>query len=439
MNIVNLPQKGLQIAEECRRRFFSHHLALERLGGCLVKIGLIGKTNTGKTTFFNAATLLSEEVSTYPFTTKAPNMGSAYAITPCVDTELGVRCNPRNSYCREGWRHIPIEIIDLPGLIKGAWAGKGLGNQFLSVAAQADALLHVVDASGSVDEEGRLTEPGKGNPVADVFDIEEEIVIWLMKIIERNQDRISKNLKTGRSLPEAISEPLRGMKITQQHVEEALARSGLKEKEFDDWSMVDDRRFSETLREIAKPTILIANKMDIESAEKFYRELLERFPDKIVIPCSAEAELILRRAEQRGLIKYLPGEEKFQIVDRSRLTQQQLWALEMVTERILGRYMRTGVQFALNTAIFKLLGMNVVYPVADIIKYTDTRGNILPDAILMQPNSTVRDLAERIHKDLAKSLLYAIDARTGLRLPSDYRLKDRDVVKIQSAMAHGHS
>jgi len=405
----------------------------------LIKIGLIGKTNTGKTTFFNAATLLSAEISTYPFTTKSPNVGSCYAVTPCVDAELGVKCSTRNSYCREGWRHIPIEIVDLPGLIKGAWAGKGLGNQFLSVAAQADALLHIVDASGSVDEEGRLTEPGKGNPVADVFDIEEEIVIWLMKIIERNQDRISRNLKMGKSLAESLSEPLKGMKITQQHVDEALAKSGLKEKEFDNWSMMDDRRFSETLREVSKPTIIIANKMDVEGSEKFYRELQERFPDKIVVPCSAEAELILRRAEQKGLIKYLPGEEKFQIVNRSMLTQQQLWALDMINERILGRYMRTGVQFAINTAVFKLLGMNVVYPVADITKYTDTRGNVLPDAILMPPNSTVKDLAERIHKDLAKGLLYAIDARTGLRLPADYRLKDRDVVKIYSAMVHGHS
>jgi ribosome-binding ATPase YchF (GTP1/OBG family) len=406
-------------------------------GGSLVRIGLIGKTNTGKTTFFNAATLLSAEVSTYPFTTKAPNIGTCYTVTPCVDTELGVKCSPRNSFCRDGWRHIPIEIIDLPGLIKGAWAGKGLGNQFLSVAAQSDALLHIVDASGSVDEEGRLTEPGTGNPVADVFDIEEEIVIWLMKIIERNQDRIVKSIKSGKRLAEAIAEPLQGLRITEKEVALALARSGLKDKDFDNWSMIDDKRFSEELRSIAKPTLIIANKMDIDTSERFYRELLERFPNRIVIPCSAEAELILRRAEQKGLIKYLPGEEKFTILDKSRLTQQQLWALEMINERILVRYMRTGVQFAINTAVFKLLAMNVVYPVADTSRYTDTRGNVLPDAILLPPDATVKDLAERIHKELAKGLLYAIDARSGLRLPADYRLKDRDVIKIQSARAYG--
>ncbi|HID16663.1 TPA: GTPase, partial [Candidatus Bathyarchaeota archaeon] len=138
----------------------------------MIKIGLIGKTNTGKTTFFNSATLLSAEVSTYPFTTKQPNVGRAYVQTICVCRELKVEDNPQNSFCIDGWRFIPIELIDLPGLIKGSWKGKGLGTRFLSVAAQADALLHVVDASGSVDAEGRLTKPGMGNPVLDVYDIE---------------------------------------------------------------------------------------------------------------------------------------------------------------------------------------------------------------------------------------------------------------------------
>jgi ribosome-binding ATPase YchF (GTP1/OBG family) len=403
----------------------------------LVKLGLIGKTNTGKTTFFNAATLQSAEVSTYPFTTKQPNFGVTHAITSCVHVELGVKCNPRNSTCIDGWRYIPVELIDLPGLIKGAWAGKGLGNQFLSVAAQSDALLHVVDASGSVDEEGRLTDPGTGNPVADVFDIEEELVMWLMKIIERNQDRIAKAVKSGKSLAEAIAEPLMGLRITESHVEKVLKETGLEKKDFENWSMIDDRNFAQTLREISKPTIIIANKMDIDIAHKFYTELVERFSDKIVVPCSAEAELILRRAEQKGLIKYIPGEESFQIIDRSSLTQQQLWALEMVNERILSKYMRTGVQFAINVAVFKLLRMNVVYPVYDVKTFTDSRGNVLPDAILMPADSTVRDLAERIHKDLAKGLLYAVDARTGLRLPADYKPKDRDILRIYSAMSHG--
>ncbi|MCS7094205.1 MAG: redox-regulated ATPase YchF [Thaumarchaeota archaeon] len=403
----------------------------------MVRLGLIGKTNTGKTTFFNAATLQSAEISSYPFTTKLPNFGIAYAITPCVDKEFGVKCSPKSAPCIDDWRYLPLELIDLPGLIKGAWAGKGLGNQFLAVASQSDALLHVVDASGSVDEEGKLTEPGSGNPVADVFDIEEELVIWLMKVIERNEDRVSKSIKAGKRLAEAIAEPLHGMRISTEHVEQALKLAGLESKEFENWNMNDDMKFAKVLRDISKPTIIVANKVDLETSELFYQELVEKFPDKIVVPCSSEAELILRRAEQRGLIRYKPGEEKFVITGGSALTEQQRWALEVINERIFGRYLRTGVQFAIDVTVFKLLGMNTVYPVYDVKTLTDRSGNVLPDAFLVPADATVRELAERVHKELAKGLLYAIDARTGLRVPADHRLKDRDVIKIVSATAHG--
>ncbi|MEM4154338.1 MAG: GTPase, partial [Candidatus Caldarchaeum sp.] len=212
-----------------------------------VRIGLIGKTNTGKTTFFNAATLQYAEVSSYPFTTKQPNYGTTYAITPCVCREFNVKDNPRNSLCVEGYRHIPVELIDLPGLIKGAWAGKGLGNQFLSVASQADALIHVIDASGSVDEEGRITKMGVGNPLADFYDIQEELVMWLMRLIERQEDKILRSLKSGKELPEAVADILHGIKITTAHVSVALKNSGLHDKDFESWTMIEDKKFAERL------------------------------------------------------------------------------------------------------------------------------------------------------------------------------------------------
>ena len=402
-----------------------------------VKVGLIGKTNTGKTTFFNAATMGAAEISTYPFTTKQPNYGTAYVITLCVCREFGVKDNPKNSKCINGWRHIPIELIDLPGLIKGAWAGKGLGNQFLSVASQSDVLLHVVDAAGSVDEEGRLAEPGTGNPIADYYDIEEELVMWLMRLIEKSEDKIIKLLKQGRELPEAMEEVLKGIKVTEAHIKAALIESRLQDKDFENWTPIDDKKFATALREISKPTIVVANKMDLDTAKDNFLKLRDQLPDKIVVPCSAEAELTLRRAEQKGLIKYIPGEEKFEIVDEDKLTDRQRWALNFIEHKILDEYMRTGVQFAINVAVFKLLKMNAVYPVYDPKKLSDRHGNVLPDVYLMPEGATVEDLAGEIHSELAKGLLYAIDVRTGLRLPANYKLKDRDVLSIVSTMKRG--
>ena len=402
-----------------------------------VRLGIIGKTNTGKTTFFNAATMQSAEVSTYPFTTKQPNYGVANVITPCVCRELGVKDNPRNSTCIEGYRHIPIELIDLPGLIKGAWAGKGLGNQFLSVASQADALIHIVDASGSVDEEGRLTEPGTGNPLADVYDIQEELILWLTKLIERQEDKISRNLRSGRPLSDVMADLLQGARINQDHVQIALKQSGLDKKDFENWTPMDDRKFAEVLLDVAKPMIIVANKMDLEPAQKNYEVLRDQLVNKIVVPASAEAELTLKRAVQKGLIKYIPGEEIFQIVDETQLTEKQRWALDFIDKKILGEYMGTGVQFALNVCVFKLLRMNAVYPVSDPTKFADKSGNVLPDVYLMPSGATVRDLARAIHSELEKGLLYAVDARLGIRLPSDYQLKDRDVLTIVSATRKG--
>jgi hypothetical protein len=397
-----------------------------------IKIGLIGKTNTGKTTFFNAATMSFAEVSTYPFTTKQPNVGMGHAITLCVHKEFGVQDTPKNSSCIDGWRFVPVELIDLPGLIKGAWEGKGLGNQFISIAAQSDALLHIVDASGSVDAAGRVAEPGAGDPVADIADIEEELVMWYLKLVEGNRDKISRAVKSGQSFASAVMEVFAGIGVRESDVQRAISECNLQGKDFDSYSMDDSKRFAWSLRDISKPTLIVANKVDVPVAMQNFQRLREEYKDMMVVPASAEAELTLRRAENKGLIKYVPGDERFDIVKQDELNDKQKWALNFIRRDILGEYMRTGVQHAINVAVFKLLRMNAVYPVADVSKMTDKHGNVLPDVYLLPSGSTLTDLARQIHSDLAKGLLHGIDVRDGLRLPVDYELNDRDVVSLIS-------
>lgn len=399
----------------------------------MIKVGLIGKTNTGKTTFFNSATLLSAEISNYPFTTKRPITGNAHAITLCVHKEFNLQDNPKNSRCVDGWRFIPVELVDLPGLIKGAWEGKGLGNQFLSVAAQSDVLLHIVDASGSIDASGKIAEPGTGDPVADVADIEEELVMWYLKLFEANRDKISRAISSGMNTAAAITEVFRGIGVREDHVKLALAQNNLTEALFDNIGTQGSKDFCWSLREISKPTLVVANKVDLPTATENFKRLREEYRDVIIVPASADAELTLRRAESRRIIRYIPGDERFEINDQTKLSDKQKWALNFIRKDILGEYMRTGVQFAINVAVFKLLRMNAVYPVADIQKFSDKHGNVLPDIYLMRSGSTIEDLAMEIHSDLAKGLLYALDGRDGLRLPVNYQLKDRDVLSIVSA------
>jgi len=398
-----------------------------------IKIGIIGKTNTGKTTFFNSATLASSEISTYPFTTKKPESATGHAITLCVHMEFKVKDEPNNSKCIDGWRYIPIELIDLPGLIKDAWKGKGLGNQFLSIAAQSDALLHVVDCSGSIDSTGKITEAGNGDPVSDFADIEEELVMWYQKILEGNREKMLKNLKNDVDIVDAFTELYMGIGVKKNHVKQALKICGLEEKEFDNFDFHDTKEFAKILRKISKPTLIVANKIDVPGADKNFNRLRERYNEVITVPASADSELTLRRAEQQELIKYSPGSEQFEIIQSEKLNQKQGDALDFIKKDIMGEYMRTGVQFAINVTVFKLLKMNAVYPVANEETLTDKKGRILPDLILLKDGATVKDLANEIHTTLSKGLLYAKDLRYNLRLPTHYQLLDRDVISLVSA------
>jgi ribosome-binding ATPase YchF (GTP1/OBG family) len=397
----------------------------------LLTIGIIGKTNVGKTTLFNAATLLNAKISTYPFTTKETNEGTAYVCDACVCKELGVEDNPLNSACIDGWRYVPVRILDIPGLVKDAWVGRGLGNRFLSVIGQADALIHVVDASGSVDAEGKLSQPGSGNPVQDVMDIEMEIERWIADIITHNRQLIVREAASS-SLQEAITKTLSGIKARLTHVVQALEASGLEEASFNKWSFDQTIQFAADLLPLIKPTLIIANKMDLPTAEENLEMLTEYYSHSLVAACSAEAELALRRAERMGLLHYTPGQEKFRIAENAKLTTEQQRALDYVERRVMAKWMRTGIQQALNTVVFKLLRTNMVYPVSDESRYTDHHGNVLPDVHLMPDGSTPLDLAWNIHTRLAENYVLAIDAKTGMRLPKDYRLRHRDIVKIMT-------
>ncbi len=398
----------------------------------MTTIGLIGKTNVGKTTFFNAATLLEKEVSSYPFTTKEPNTGTAYTKTICVCREFNVKCQPNNSICINGFRFIPIKLVDVPGLIRGAWRGRGLGNRFLSVAARSDALIHIVDASGSIDSNGNIVSPGVGDPLRDFYDVESEILKWFENILRKNSKDISKYFRIRGRMDLPLYKILSGIKIRLEDIVKVLDDLDLYEKDIEKWSSEDYRSFVSAIRKM-KPTLVVANKMDVKGAEDNYDRLVEALRDCIVVPCSAEAELALRKGVGSGLIEYIPGDEKFFVKEGVKLSDKQKWAIQYLEHRVMDKWIRTGIQDAIDITVFKLLGLNAVYPVADEKALTDNKGRMLPDVYLLPPNSTVEDLAYLIHSDIAENLLYGIDVRNGIRLPKNYRLHDRDVIKLVTA------
>ena len=342
--------------------------------------------------------------------------------------------NPKNSLCIDGNRFIPIQMIDVAGLVPDAWKGRGLGNRFLDELRKASVLIHVVDASGGTDEEGRIVPPGTHDPCRDVEFLEKEIVMWIKQILIADWQRIIKRRES--SMEEILTEKLSGLQISKRDIEKTLEKTDLKSKKLELWNDEDITRFCYEIRRENKPIVIAANKIDVPMAEDGFKKLKEKYGGKsIIIPCSAEAELVLRKAAEKGFIRYLPGDEKFEIINESKLTSKQRKALKIIEEKVLMKWKSTGVQEIINTAIFHVLKMIVVYPVEDVNKLSDHHGNVLPDALLIRESSTARELAYMIHQELGDTFLYAIDARTKHKIGEDAPLKMNDVIKIVATKA----
>jgi ribosome-binding ATPase YchF (GTP1/OBG family) len=398
-------------------------------------IGLIGKANVGKSTFFNAATDLAATVANYPFTTIEPNVGVAYARTKCVCREFGVQDNPVHSVCIDGNRFIPVKLVDVAGLVPGAHAGKGLGNKFLDDARQADALIHIIDASGSTDNNGRPVPAGTGDPIFDIQFIEEELDLWLESIIGRDWGKTAREAESqGQKLEQLLAKRLSGLAINEQTITNAVQASGLSSKKLVAWTENDILQFCKVLRTRAKPFLIAANKADLPAADNNIKKM--KADGLEPVPCASEAEALLRKASKKGILHYLPGDASFDVKPEVVLSAPQLKALDIV-KTFMQKYGSTGVQEAINIACFKLLRMVAVYPVEDEFKLTDKKGNILPDVWLLPEGSTAKNLAEAIHSDLAKGFLYAVDARTKQRIAATHQLKNGDVIKITSATSRG--
>jgi len=401
-------------------------------------IGIIGKTNVGKSTFFAAATLIQVKIENRPFVTIEPNVGIGYVRTRCAHTELNLpKCDPKNSLCIRGSRFIPVKLMDVAGLIKDAHKGRGLGNKFLDDLRQADVLLHIVDVSGSTDEEGNYVRPGYHDPLNDVLIIENEVNEWFYNIISKDWPRVSRALD---NLPQdkvvdTLTQRVSGLSVRREHVIKALKATGLESSKPSAWREEELRIFAKTLREVSKPIVIVANKMDLPTSEDNLKRLKKELPGRVIVSTSAEYELALRRAAKLGLIDYLPGDPIFKIIDSGKLTSKQREVLKLIEEFMI-KFGGTGVQEAINTSIFNVLNLITVYPVEDINKYTDREGNVLPDAYLVPKGATALDLAYMVHTDLGKGFLYSILARGKRRVGADYVLSDGDVIKVVSTLAH---
>ncbi|RJS80596.1 redox-regulated ATPase YchF [Methanophagales archaeon] len=405
----------------------------------MITIAIAGKPNSGKSTFFRAATLADVEIASYPFTTISPNVGIAYVRVkcPCKEEEIQQEIGRECGNCVNGSRFVPVELIDVAGLVRGAHEGRGLGNEFLDELRQAEVIIHVVDASGGTDADGNVVGIGSHDPLEDVLFFREELNEWVKGILSRNRRKLERKAELeGTKIARLLSEQLAGVGVTEEQVKAALSESLVADKpNMKSWNEDEMKDLASHLIKRSKKMIIAANKADIAPEEniKKLKELEGACETKEaaaeVIPCSAEAELALRTAAKNNFIKYLPGDTNFVI--SHEVTEKQRKGLERLRNLIQDyRGTGTGVQAIINRVVFDLLEYVVVYPVEDEHKFSDATGRILPDAFLLKTGSTARDLAFSIHSDIGKGFLYAVDARTKRRVGEKYVLRNNDIIKV---------
>ena len=425
----------------------------------LVRIGLVGKPNVGKSTFFSAATLAQVDIANYPFCTIDPNVGVAFveARLPCAckslrekledegrlapmtpdDPRQGSLCEPRTGTCIGHRRSVPVALVDVAGLVPGASEGRGRGNAFLADLANCDVLIQVLDAAGTTDEEGQYLggaaslEDASNRMEAEITFLENELDAWIGGLLNDGWNRGVRRVQAEgeKGLVSFIHERLSGLGATHSLVMQAMMHfreHRSVEGQPWDWGADVLQQLGQSLRLHLFPIVYAGNKADLAPLGVF-----DRFVNRTIVPCMADMELALRRATESGSIHYRLGAGTFEVTSASSLSDAQQKALNHMHAK-LQTMGGTGLARLLDTVLFDHLNRIVVYPVQDETHWVDGEGRVLPDAFVVPQGMHAKALANHVHTDLGAGFIRGVDGRTRRVVGADHELADGDVLKIHA-------
>ncbi|KAH7043750.1 P-loop containing nucleoside triphosphate hydrolase protein [Linnemannia elongata] len=406
-----------------------------------VVIACVGKPSAGKSSFLNAVTDATAKVGNYPFTTIKPNNGIAYfpIECPCKRFDKTKLCAPRYGRCIDGKRFVPIQILDVAGLVPGASEGQGLGNQFLDDLRHANALIHVVDVSGTTDANGKETVGY--DPIGDIEWLRGEIHSWIFGNLNKRWSQIvRRHVAVKASTAETLHNQFSGYGATLSLVQKSLDRSGVKEP-MDTWEKETIIKIVDAFLDERFPTVIALNKIDLPDSDKNISKIMRKYDQNKIVLSSALAETFLRKLHKQKFIHYEEGTDNVQTKDDlpesdlKPLDDKLQNRIEKVQDLVLYRYGSTGVQDVVLKAV-EILGLIPAFPVKSLTTFANTNGKgVFRDCVLLWPGTTVLEFADIVHPEIAKHYLGAETIGNRKIGEDDVITKENNIICFKTSQA----